>query len=216
MSTGHFITFEGGEGVGKSTQIARLALHLETSSKEVVTTREPGGSPLGERIRELLLDPGAENRSALTETLLFCAARSDHIERIITPALERCAWVLCDRFSDSTRAYQGTADGVSDDVLSMLEKIVLSDVAPNLTILLDLPVGEGLKRVQARAHSEKQGAQQDQFERRSTKFHERLRQGFLEIAAREPNRVIIFDAAKSPDVLDAEIWSTVSDRFGLS
>jgi len=216
MSTGRFITFEGGEGVGKSTQIARLALHLENANNEVVTTREPGGSPLGERIRELLLDPKAGDRSALTETLLFSAARSDHIERIIIPALERSAWVLCDRFSDSTRAYQGTADGVPDAFLSVLEKIVLSRVLPDLTILLDLAVDQGLKRAQTRAQSEKKGVQQDQFERRSTKFHERLRQGFLDIAAREPDRVIVFDATNSPDVLAAEIWSTVCSRFGIS
>ncbi len=216
MSRGRFITFEGGEGAGKSTQIVRLAGHLEVAGISILVTREPGGSQLGERVRDILLDPNSEKRSPLSETLLFSAARTDHIEHRINPALSRDTWVLCDRFSDSTRAYQGAADGVSAEVLSALELIVLGGTVPDLTILLDLPAEEGLGRARARALLEsKAGGEQDHFELRDMAFHDRLRQGFLEIAEREPDRVIVFDAMATPEALDKAIWSAVAARFGV-
>lgn len=215
MSWGKFITFEGGEGAGKSTQIACLAEQLSSASIPHVTTREPGGSALGERIRTLLLDPDGEGRTALTETLLFSAARADHIAQTIAPALQSGTWVLCDRFSDSTRAYQGAADGVSSDILERLERIVVAETKPDLTLLLDLPAEEGLRRAQERA-AEDATAGRDPFELRDEAFHRRLRQGFLDIADAEPDRVLRFDAMLPADTIAEEIWAAVSHRFGCT
>ncbi len=216
MTGGRFITFEGGEGAGKSTQIARLSDRLSAAGVKQVTTREPGGSPLAERIRDLLLDPHAGPRSALTETLLFMAARSDHIETVISPALRAGTWVLSDRFADSTRAYQGAADGVPDRVLTALEGIVLDNTIPDLTVLLDLPAEEGLRRAHARAHDTLPDGAQDRFELRDEDFHERLRDGFRQIARNAPDRFIVLDAMQDVDVISASVWDAVSRRFGLS
>ena len=154
MSTGRFITFEGGEGGGKSTQLRLLAQRLGDLGGEVVATREPGGSPGAEAIRDLLVRGAADRWSAMTETLLMYAARRDHLERVIKPALDRGAWVLCDRFADSTRAYQGAAGGTDPAFIAELEAHVLGDIRPDLTLILDLPPEAGLARAASRAGAE--------------------------------------------------------------
>ncbi len=171
-------------------------------------TREPGGSPGAERIRELLVNGAADRWSAMTETLLMYAARRDHIERVIAPALKRGAWVLCDRFADSTRAYQGAAGGADPALIAALESMVLGDVRPDLTLILDLPVEVGLVRAGER------GAAESRFESKGAPFHRRLRQSFLDIAKAEPARCLVIDAAKSEDVVQTAIFRAVSLRFG--
>ncbi|KAB2847318.1 MAG: dTMP kinase, partial [Hyphomicrobiaceae bacterium] len=168
---GRFVTLEGGEGSGKSTQARLLAKHLESLGISVVVTREPGGTPFADDVRALLLS-GANRGVALAEALLFNAARADHLERVIRPALTAGRWVISDRFADSTRAYQGAADGLSAEVLGQLETIVIGQTRPDLTLILDIDVTMGLARAAARA-----GA--DAFEARDRQFHERLRGGFL-------------------------------------
>ena len=154
MTRGRFITFEGGEGAGKSTQVQRLAARLKAAGREVVTTREPGGSPGAESIRDIVLRGEADRWSPVTETLLMYAARRDHVERVIRPALERGAWVVCDRFADSTRAYQGAAGGTDPALIAALETHILEDTRPDLTLVFDLPVEVGLERAYARAGAE--------------------------------------------------------------
>jgi dTMP kinase len=207
---GRFITFEGGEGVGKSTQLARLADHLRDCGFEVVTTREPGGTPKAERLRAFLLSGGAAPLGPLAEAALFAAARADHVETLIAPALKRGAWVLCDRFADSTRAYQGACGGVDVRTLALLEKAAVGDARPDLTIVLDLPAREGL----ARAALRRDGGQEiDRFEREEPNFHEELRQAFLEIAESEPERCCVLDAARSVDDVAHAVQAVVHDRF---
>ena len=209
MMPGHFITFEGGEGAGKSTQIRHLAAALGLSGHAVTITREPGGSPLAEALRALLLDPAAADRSPLAEALLFNAARADHLRHTVRPALARGDFVLCDRFADSTRAYQGAASGVPDADLATLERLVVGSTKPDLTVILDLPASVGLQRAAARAGTSKA----DRFEAADLNFHERLRQAFLGIAAAEPNRCVVVDAAKSETVIAAEVLAIVRARF---
>ena len=205
---GLFVTFEGGEGVGKSTQVARLAERLRRSrGGEVVVTREPGGTPRAERIRAALLGGGAKSHGPLAEALLFAAARLDHLDALIRPALARGAVVLCDRFSDSTRAYQGAAGGVEPRLLDAVERAVVGATRPDLTLVLDLPPAEGLARAEARA-----GAR-DRFEAESAAFHERLRQAFRAIAAAEPERCALIDAGRPPDPVEADIWTAVAPRL---
>jgi dTMP kinase len=207
---GRFITFEGGEGVGKSTQLARLADHLRDCGFEVVTTREPGGTPKAEKLRAFLLSGGAAPLGPLAEAALFAAARADHVETLIAPALKRGAWVLCDRFADSTRAYQGACGGVDARTLALLEKAAVGDTRPDLTIVLDLPAREGL----ARAALRRDGGQEiDRFEREEPNFHEELRQAFLEIAESEPERCCVLDAARSVDDVAQAVQAVVHDRF---
>jgi dTMP kinase len=209
MARGRFITFEGGEGAGKSTQVRRLAARLAAEGREVVTTREPGGSPGAEAIRELVLKGSADRWSPVTETLLMYAARRDHIERVIRPALERGAWVICDRFADSTRAYQGGAGGVDDRLISALEAHIVADVRPDLTLVFDLPAEVGLARAHARAGAEMR------FESKGVAFHQRLRDAFCEIAAREPDRCAVVDAAGSMDEVEADVWTAVQERLAV-
>jgi dTMP kinase len=209
MQRGRFITIEGGEGAGKSTQIRRLADRLTAAGFEVVTTREPGGSPGAESIRSLLVTGETDRWSATTETLLLYAARRDHIERVIEPALARGAVVLCDRFHDSTRAYQGAAGAVDPALIAFLEGHVLAGVAPDLTLVLDLPVEAGLARAAARGEGE------GRFEAKGAAFHERLRAAFLEIAAREPARCAVIDATGDADVVAARIAEAVQERLAL-
>ncbi len=207
MARAFFITLEGGEGAGKSTQAARLASRLADQGLDVVSTREPGGSPGAESIRTLLVN-GAEDRwSPVTETLLMYAARRDHIERLIRPALEGNTTVICDRFIDSTRAYQGVAGGVPAGLIDSLEATTLDDVWPDLTLIFDLPVEMGLARAASRSNEEVR------FETRDLEFHRRLREGFLEIARREPNRCAIIDASLTPDAVAAAVWSIVEPRL---
>ncbi|TAL37148.1 MAG: dTMP kinase [Phenylobacterium sp.] len=207
MARGRFITFEGGEGAGKSTQVRRLAARLTVEGREVVTTREPGGSPGAESIRELVLKGSADRWSPTTETLLMYAARRDHIERVIRPAVERGAWVICDRFADSTRAYQGAAGGVDPGFISALETYILEGTRPDLTLVFDLPAEVGLERAHARAGSEMR------FESKGMAFHERLREGFRAIAAGEPDRCVLIDAAGAMDAVEAAVWAAVAERL---
>ena len=209
MSRGFFITFEGGEGAGKSTQVKRLAARLGAEGREVVTTREPGGSPGAESIRDIVLRGAADKWSPVTETLLMYAARRDHIERVIRPALARGAWVVCDRFADSTRAYQGAAGGTDPDLIAALELHVLEEVRPDLTLVFDLPPDLGLARAQARAGAEMR------FESKGLAFHERLREGFRAIAASEPQRCQLIDATGSIEDVETAIWSTISARLAV-
>lgn len=209
MSRGRLITFEGGEGTGKSTQLRRLAARLEAAGREVVATREPGGSPGAETIRGLLVTGEADRWSAMTETLLMYAARRDHVERVIRPALARGAWVVCDRFADSTRAYQGAAGGVDPAFITALERHVLEDVRPDLTLVLDLPPEAGLARAADRAGAE------TRFESKGAAFHARLRAAFLEIARAEPGRCAVIDADGALEAVEARIWSAVEDRLAV-
>ncbi len=212
-SRGRFITFEGGEGAGKSTQIGMLARRLSTAGRELVITREPGGSALAERIRGVLLDgSGAVARSALAETLLFNAARADHLEQLIRPALARGALVLCDRFADSTRAYQGAASGVAPATIDTLERIVVADSEPDLTVILDLDPAVGLARARARAIERGEQAP-DRFEAADLDFHRRLRDAFLAIARAEPRRCIVVDATAAEDEVAGVIWRLVEARL---
>lgn len=209
MARGRFITFEGGEGGGKSTQVRALAARLEDEGVEVVATREPGGSVGAESIRDLLVTGSADRWSPITETLLMYAARRDHIERVITPALARGAWVVCDRFADSTRAYQGAGGGADPALIAALESHVLGEVRPDLTLILDLPVAEGLRRAHKRSGDE------TRFESKGAAFHEKLRQGFLAIARAEPGRCVVIDAAQPVEAVAEAIWGAVSARLPL-
>jgi dTMP kinase len=207
VRAGRFITFEGGEGTGKSTQVRRLAGRLHEAGQEVVLSREPGGSPGAEEIRRLLVTGEADRWTSTAETLLLYAARSDHLDRVIRPALERGAWVLCDRFADSTRAYQGAAGGVSPGLLSALEHEVLDGDSPDLTLVLDLPAAAGLERASGRGGSE------NRFESKAGGFHDRLREAFLEIAVAEPERCVVIDAAAEEDEVARAVWSVVRERL---
>ena len=207
---GRFITIEGGEGAGKSTQAGRLAAALERAAIPVQRAREPGGSTAAEAIRKLLLEGAAERWDAVSEVLLFYAARRDHVEKLIRPALDHGVWVICDRFADSTVAYQGYGRGVPIDDLRALHRFVLGEFAPDLTLILDLPVEIGFARAAQRA-----GAA-DRFERLDRAFHERLRQGFRAIAASEPQRCILIDAANDPDGVHRAVLAAVGKRLGVA
>ena len=208
MTQGFFISFEGGEGAGKSTQIRRLADMLQASGHDVVLTREPGGSPGAEAIRDLLVNGAADRWSPVTESLLMYAARRDHLERLIRPALARGAIVLCDRFADSTRAYQGAGGDAPATLISALEAHVLGGTVPVLTLILDLPAEVGLKRAEARGGAAR-------FESKGLAFHERLRAGYLDIARQEPERCVVINADAELDAVTAAISDVVAQRLGL-
>lgn len=210
MARGKFITFEGGEGAGKSTQAKRLAERLRAAGLTVATTREPGGSPFGEVIRDLLLDPATPPHAPLAEALLFSAARADHLDKLIRPALAAGTWIICDRFADSTRVYQGAGGGVPMADLVALERVTVGAHTPDLTIILDLPAEVGLARAAARIAP---GSARDAYEVRDRAFHERLRGGFLEIARTQPSRCTIVDATQEVDAIAQEIWSHVVARW---
>ena len=207
MARGYFITFEGGEGAGKSTQLRRLGDRLEAAGRVVVRTREPGGSPGAEAIRALLVTGEADRWSPMTETLLMYAARRDHVERVIRPALDRGAIVLCDRFADSTRAYQGAGGGAAATLISALEAAVLGDLRPDLTLMLDLPVDIGLARAASR------GGGEARFEAKGAPFHARLRAAFLAIADAEPERCAVIDATRDEAAVAAAVWEWVRTRL---
>jgi len=209
MGLSHFITLEGGEGTGKSTQIKRLLHRLQSVGVDAVQTREPGGSKGGERIRSLILEAGQSRFDAFTETLLFYAARNDHLEHLIRPALHAGQWVICDRFSDSTRVYQGGAGTLGASVLDQLDGLVVRDTQPDLTLILDLPAEIGL----ARAHARRGDASADGFEAEAIEFHQALRQGYLELARLFPERCVVIDANGAMDEIAERIWAIVSDRF---
>jgi dTMP kinase len=207
---GRFITLEGGEGAGKSTQVPRLAEALRGAGLEVVQTREPGGSPGAEEIRELLVHGEVGRWDAVGETLLHFAARRDHVVRLIRPALARGAWVVCDRFVDSTMAYQGYGHGLGHEAVAALARLTLGDLRPDLTMILDLPVEAGLRRADDRR------AGGTRYERMDLSFHERLRQGFLEIARREPERCALIDAGGGIESIHLALKAAVAERLGVA
>lgn len=206
---GRFITFEGGEGAGKSSQVGRLAEHLRGLGHEVVVTREPGGSPGAEAIRHVLLSGVAEAFGPLAEAALFAAARADHLDQTIRPALEAGHWVVCDRFVDSSRVYQGLAGEVSADRLRELEAASVGADMPDLTLLLDVPVEIGLARATKRRGSNAV----DRFERDEASVHERRRQAFLDLARAEPGRFVVVDAGQDPTTVAEAIWYAVRSRL---
>ena len=207
--TGRFITLEGGEGTGKSTQIRRLAVALQAKGIDVLATREPGGSPGAEEIRKLMVEGEPGRWDAITETLLAYAARADHVARTIGPALKEGRWVISDRFSDSTYAYQGAGRGLDRETIRRIDSAVLDDFAPDLTLVLDLDVAIGLSRANARAGAE------NRFEKFGTEFHEKLRQAFLDIARRFPERCRVIDASGTEDEVGEAIFTAVQRRFDL-
>ena len=204
---GHFITLEGGEGAGKSTQIARLKEALHAKCIDVRVTREPGGTPGGDQIRELLVNGDTNRWEPLTEALLNYAARHEHLQKVITPALNAGTWVLCDRFSDSTMAYQGYGHGMDREVIRRLHRLIVGDVTPDLTLIFDMPVELGLERAHARGEGE------DRYERMGVDFHQRLRDGFLDIAKKDPVRCKVVDAAADMDTVAKMVRDHVTDRF---
>jgi dTMP kinase len=209
---GRFITFEGGEGSGKSTQIRRLAARLEGQGRIVRQTREPGGSPMGERIRGLLLDPAAR-LDAMTQIFLFCAARHDHVVELIEPALVRGEWVLCDRFADSSRAYQGAAGQIPENLVRIFEKAAIGETKPDLTLILDIAPEKGLARASQRRGKANKA---DAFEAADLAFHERVRQGYLAQAIAEPGRCVVINADQSEEAVSAEILRLCDQRYLLN
>ena len=208
---GKFITFEGGEGAGKSTQIKRLAERLEAAGRAIVVTREPGGTPMAEEIRGMLLAGLAEELGPDGEAVLFAAARADHVERVIRPALRTGKWVLSDRFSDSTRVYQGVGGGADGGILGALDRVAVGRTQPDLTVILDLPVETGLARAARRM--ETSGKTPDRFERDELALHEARRQAFLAIAKAEPDRCVVIDATQSEDSTAHDVWQAVTKRL---
>jgi dTMP kinase len=208
-----FITFEGGEGVGKSTQVKRLLAHLDQVSIGAVRTREPGGTPRAEAIRAFILQGRSESWGPGAEAVLFAAARLDHVNQLIAPNLAEGKWVVSDRFHDSTRAYQGLTGGVDDKLIRGLEELALNGHAPDLTIILDMDPEIAFARVRER---ELEGALQatgDRFEKEDLDWHRRLRDAFLAIAAANPKRCVVIPAGQSEDALEQEIWDILMRRF---
>ncbi|XUM21153.1 dTMP kinase [Bradyrhizobium oligotrophicum S58] len=206
---GRFVTFEGGEGAGKSTQIKMLADHLQKEGVRVVLTREPGGSPGAEIIRHLVLSGMGKLLGPEAETLLFAAARDDHVRNVILPALSQGSWVLCDRFFDSTRAYQGSQGKVAPDVLNAMQRVTIGDLKPDLTLILDVPVEIGLKRAGARRGA----GTPDRFEGEDIKFHKGLREAFHKIAAEDPRRCVLIDATANAETVSQLVWDAVRERL---
>lgn len=203
--SGIFITFEGGEGVGKSTQIRRLADRLRRAGHDVLVTREPGGSPGAEAVRHVLLSGAAETFGVRMEAILFAAARNDHVEEVIRPALETGAVVLCDRFVDSSRVYQGVTGNLEPGFIEALQRIATNGVMPDLTFILDLPAETGLARARHRGGDDAP----DRFEKEEVDTHEKRRQAYLDIAAAEPRRCRVVDAGRPEDEIADEIFMLV-------
>ena len=203
-SRGFFISFEGGEGCGKTTQIQRLANHIENiSTISFVVTREPGGVPAAELIRDILVNGDAKTWRPTTEGLLMCAARHEHVEQIIRPALIQNKLVISDRFIDSTTVYQGIVGGVSADAIAAMNEIACGDIFPDVTIILDIDSQIGLSRARLRGDGE------DRFEAKGIAYHEKVRAGFLEIAANSPSRCVVINANRTPDEISKNIWQVV-------
>ncbi len=205
-----FVTFEGGEGSGKSTQARLLAERLKHAGIDTLLTREPGGSPFAEQVREFILSGRQAPHPPLAEALLFYAARADHLAATIRPALAAARWVIADRFSDSTRVYQGAADGVSAADIDAIDRVVVGGTVPDLTIILDLDPEIGLQRA---AERRPEGARTDPFEARDLDFHRRLRAGFKAIAAAEPHRCVVVDATGPAAPIAATVWRAVESRL---
>jgi len=206
---GHFITFEGGEGSGKSTHAATLAQRLKSVGQNVVLTREPGGSTGAEIIRHILLSGIAKPLGPETEAILFAAARDDHVRNTILPALKSGTWVICDRFIDSTRVYQGALGNVDQRLIRSLERVTVGPAVPELTFILDVPAQIGL----ARAKNRRGQTEADRFEAESMEFHEKLREAYRALAAAEPKRCVVIDGRAPRDVVADRIWSIVKDRL---
>ncbi|MGD9535832.1 MAG: dTMP kinase [Alphaproteobacteria bacterium] len=211
MARGRFITFEGGEGAGKSTQVQALVARLNASGIAAVATREPGGAPGAELIRRLLVDGPATRWEPLAEVLLHFAARREHVVRTVWPALERGEWVVSDRFADSTMAYQGFGQGADRGAIGAICRATLGAFAPDLTIVLDLPVELGLARAEARENGGK-----SRYERMDRAMHERLRDGFLAIARGAPERCVVLDATADAGSVAAAVSAAVSERLGIT
>lgn len=206
---GRFVTFEGGEGAGKSTQIKLLADRLDAEGKRVIVTREPGGSPGAEIVRHVILSGVGKLFGPEAETLLFAAARDDHVHAVIAPALAQGVWVLCDRFSDSTRAYQGQGGKVSPALMNALERVTIGGLKPDLTVILDVPVSVGMKRAAVRRGN----AVPDRFEAEGIAFHQGLRDAFRQIAADEPQRCVLVDATADQRAVADQIWGVLNRRL---
>jgi dTMP kinase len=206
---GRFITFEGGEGTGKSTHSQMLAARLKSLGIDVALTREPGGSPGAEILRYVLLSGAARPLGPDAEALLFAAARDDHLTTLIRPALDHGKWVVCDRFADSTRVYQGVAGNVDPQVIRALERIVVGGTKPDLTFILDVPAKVGMQRATQRRGK----GDADRFEGEALVFHERLRDGFLTLAANEPERCVLIDATATKEAVAGQIWHVVQKRL---
>jgi len=208
MARGRFITLEGGEGTGKSTQVARLVATLKARGLAAIATREPGGSEGAEQIRRLLVQGATDRWEPLTEILLHYAARREHVSKTVEPALAAGTWVVSDRFSDSTMAYQGYAQGAGRTAVERIDRAVLSGFAPDLTIVLDLPVSRGLARAKSRGGD-------DRYERMGEAFHAHLRDAFIDIARREPARCVVIDADTDVDTVERRVLGAVKARLGL-
>ena len=202
---GRFITFEGGEGSGKSTQIRRLAERLNAAKLRAIVTREPGGSPGAEIIRHLLLSGMGKLLGPDAETLLFAAARDDHVHTVILPALNQGTWVLCDRFFDSTRIYQGRLGQVPPGLVSAMQRVTIGDLKPDLTFILDVPVEVGLKRAAARRGN----AAPDRFESEDVQFHQDLREAYRQLAVEDPERCVLINANADADKVAKRIWTAL-------
>jgi len=205
VARGFFITFEGGKGAGKSTQIARLAAKLRRKRYDTLVTREPGGSPGAEALRHVILSGAAEPFGPRMEALLFAAARSDHVEQVIRPALERGMVVLCDRYLDSSRVYQGGSNPDDQAFVAALERIAINGMMPDMTLILDIEAEEGMRRASAR----RADGSVDRFEKEALEIHEQRREAYLAIAAREPDRCIVIDAAPNENDVDEVVTAAV-------
>lgn len=206
---GLLISFEGSEGSGKTTQIARLAKLLEAVGREIVVTREPGGTPIGEEIRHLLKHAhSGSDMFPETELLLFAASRAQLVRQLILPALREQKIVLCDRFLDSTTVYQGAARKISSDPIQAINRFAVGDIMPNLTIVLDVPIELGLKRIKHRASD-----LPDRMEQENIEFYEAVRDGYLLLSKSLPERFVIFDGTQNPDAIESQIWNEIQSRF---
>jgi dTMP kinase len=209
VAPGRFISFEGGEGAGKSTQVVLLGDRLRAAGHDVIATREPGGAPGAMDIRRLLVEGAVDRWEPFSELLLHNAARHEHVQKTIAPALAAGKWVICDRFADSTMAYQGHAQNVDRDMVARINRAAAGDVWPDLTIVLDLAVADGLARAQGRRDVE------NRYERMGTAFHERIRGAFLDITKAEPGRCAVIEAAGDVDQVAGEVWDTVRTRLSI-
>jgi dTMP kinase len=213
-----FITFEGIEGCGKTTQIRLLAEALQQSGKEVLLTREPGGCPIADKIRAILLDADNSEMTPKAELLLYAAARAQHIDQVIRPALARGSVVLCDRFTDATVAYQGSGRGLDQELIATLNETATDGCRPDLTVLIDCPVETGLERALARIEAgsaaDSTHLREERFERESREFHQRVRSGYLSLAAASPERFIVIHGIKNIELIAADIFSAVRPRVG--
>lgn len=210
--TGILVSFEGSEGSGKSTQIARLAQHLQQLGREVVATREPGGTEIGEQIRNIIVhNSKGDEMCAETELLLFTAARAQVVREVIAPALLRGAVVLSDRYLDSSTVYQGIARNLAPDPVNQINRFAVGNVMPDMTVVIDVPTEVSLARIRQRASD-----LPDRMERENIEFYKKVREGYLLLAQQWPERVVVIDGTQSPDVIEKEIWAGVQERLGLA